>query len=235
MKLRHPGLIGLAALLAAWLVRVWLGSVRIRIFSPDGRRHPADATKERFLYIFWHEALLLPTTQRAKVKILISQHADGELIARACKHLGFGVVRGSTTRGGMAALLELAHAVRSSHLMITPDGPRGPRRRLQAGAIMLASVTGVPIVPFGAGCTRAWRVPSWDRMLLPCPWTTVCAVAGRPIQVPPRLDREGIERYRRLVEDAMHRVTEAAEHWAQTGQYPTVSADRESTRLKKSA
>ncbi|MCI0639321.1 MAG: lysophospholipid acyltransferase family protein [Gemmataceae bacterium] len=234
MKLRHPRLIALAAFCAAWLVRVWIGSVRIRVFSPDGRRHPVDVTQERFLYLFWHEVLLLPTTQRTKIKILISQHADGELIARACKHLGFGVVRGSTTRGGIAALLGLAHAVRTSHLLITPDGPRGPRRRLQAGAIMLASVTGVPIVPFGGACVSAWRAGSWDRMLLPYPWTTACAVAGRPIRVPPRLDREGIERYRRIVEDAMHRATEAAEHWAQTGQYPK-AAYREDSGLRKSA
>ncbi len=223
MKLRHPGLIGLVALLAAWLVRVWLGTVRYRVVFLGGGQHPTNPRNEPFIYAFWHEALLFPTEFRTRIHILISQHADGELIARVCRHLGFKVVRGSTTRGGGAALLEMA-ALKGTHLAITPDGPRGPRRRLQVGAIILASFTGLPVVPIGVACTQAWRAPSWDRMLLPWPWATVIGITGRPIPVPAGLGRDRLEEYRLLVEAEMARLTLAAERWALEGVKPTAAS-----------
>src|SRR5205807_125625 len=143
------------------------GTVRFRMKFQDGKKHPTDARVERYIYSFWHEALLFPTAFDGRANILISLHADGELIARVCRHLGAGVVRGSTTRGGMAGLMGMILKSRSSHLLITPDGPRGPRRRLQMGVVLLASLTGLPVVPLGLTFAPAWRVSSWDQMLLP--------------------------------------------------------------------
>src|SRR5438105_12019376 len=115
MKLRHPGLIGLAALLASWLIRWWMGTLRFRLMFLDGKKHPTDATTDPQIYAFWHEGLLFPTVFKARARILISQHADGELIARICTHLGAGVVRGSTTRGGLAGLMGMVHANKEAH------------------------------------------------------------------------------------------------------------------------
>src|SRR5262245_25772769 len=107
MKLRHRGLIGLVAFLAACVVRAWMSTIRYRLWFFDGRVHPSDPRDGSCIYAFWHEVLLAPTKFPGRLHILISQHADGELIARVCKHLGWRVVRGSTTRGGAAAMLEM--------------------------------------------------------------------------------------------------------------------------------
>src|SRR5260370_6652572 len=182
MKLRNPWLIRLLGFLGAWLIRGWMGTVRY-CFAFADKVHPADVRRERFIYAFWHEAILFPAATRAKIHILISQHADGELIARMCRHLGHGVVRGSSTRGGGIALLELLRCSKRSHLAVTPDGPRGPRRQVKMGAIFMASITGLPIVPLGIGFSKAWRLGSWDRFAIPRPWSTAMCVVGPAIHV----------------------------------------------------
>ncbi len=193
MKLRHPGLIGLVALLATWLIRWWIGTLRLRLVYLDGKRHPTDARQERYVYAFWHETLLFPTAFRGRANVLISQHADGELIARVCRHIRVGVVRGSSTRGGVGAVIRMVRKSGSAHLFITPDGPRGPRGRAQMGVVLLASLTGLPVVPLGFTFAPAWRVRSWDRMLLPRPWGAAYGVIGTPIKVPAGLDRKQVE------------------------------------------
>ena len=220
MKIRHPGLIGLAAFVASWVIRMWMGTLRFRIVYLDGKKHPTNARVDPHIYAFWHEALLFPTVFKARANILISQHADGELIARVCKHLGAGAVRGSTRRGGLAGLMGMALHAKSSHLLITPDGPRGPRRRFQIGAVLLASMTGLPLVPVGLTFAPAWRAPSWDRLLVPKPFGGAYGVIGVPLVVPPNLGRHDLERICLQVEEEMARLTEAAECWAQKGTKP---------------
>ncbi|MFO0908837.1 MAG: lysophospholipid acyltransferase family protein [Isosphaeraceae bacterium] len=217
MKLRNPRLIRIVAVAAAWLIRIWMSTVRYRLINLDSSPHPADADEACFIYAFWHEALLAPVRYRARVRVLISKHADGELIARAAQALGFGVVRGSTTRGGGEALVELWHCSNAAHLIFTPDGPRGPRRTVQPGMLMLASRSGLPIVPVGVAYTRCWRFKSWDRFALPLPFCQCLFVASEAIQVPPDADRKSLDEYRRLVEQRMNEATELAEHYARVG------------------
>ena len=223
MKLRNPWLIRLFAFLGAWLIRAWMGTVRYCAAFAD-KVHPTDARRERFIYAFWHEGILVPAAIKVKIHILISQHADGELIAQICRHLGHGVVRGSSTRGGGMALLELLRCSKRSHLGVTPDGPRGPRRQVKMGAIFMASTTGLPIVPLGIAFSHAWRLGSWDRFAIPRPWSTVFGVTAPPIHVPPKLDRAGLERFRLHLEEQLLQATEAAETWAQTGRRPNPTA-----------
>src|SRR5262249_25844491 len=148
---------------------------------------------------------------------LISKSADGELIARVCLHLGVKAVRGSASSGGAEGLLGLWQHSSRRHVVLTPDGPRGPRRRVKAGVIYRASRTGLPILPCGVAFARPWRLPSWDRFALPRPWSTGYAVVSPPIHVPGRLDRADLERYRRLVEERLLWATQAAERWAELG------------------
>jgi lysophospholipid acyltransferase (LPLAT)-like uncharacterized protein len=162
----------------------------------------------------WHETVLLGASIKAPIHVLISQHADGELIAQVCRRLGIGVVRGSSTRGGSRALLGLIRRGRQTHLVVTPDGPRGPRRHVQPGLVFLAAVTGLPIVPVGIGFTAAWRARSWDRLAIPKPWSRAVVVFAPEISVPPNLDRAELERYRQRIEAALHRVTAEAERRA---------------------
>lgn len=217
MKLRNPLVIRWVALLAAVLIRVWMATVRLRVVNRDAAPHPADAETSRYIYAFWHESLLAPVKFRARVRVLISKHADGELIAQACRYLGFGVVRGSTNRGGGGALVDLWDCSRLEHLVFTPDGPRGPRRRVQPGLVALASRSGLPIVPVGLGFRCAWRARSWDRFAVPRPFSACVCVAGEAVRVPAELDRTDLEHYRRLVEDRMTDATQAAERLAASG------------------
>jgi lysophospholipid acyltransferase (LPLAT)-like uncharacterized protein len=215
VKLRHPGLIRLVALLLAVVVRLWLRTLRLRIvWPPDGLRHPTDPRRQRFIYAFWHEALLFPAAFTTRIHVLISQHADGELIAQVCRHLGYGLVRGSTNRQGTQALLQLLRVSQDSHLLITPDGPRGPRRRVQRGLVFVASRTGLPVVACGVAYCRAWRARSWDRFAVPWPWSTAVCVVAPALRVPADLNRAGLEQYRRLLEEQMLAVTAAAERLA---------------------
>jgi lysophospholipid acyltransferase (LPLAT)-like uncharacterized protein len=229
MKLRNKTLIRAVAWAGSWLVRGWMGTLRYD-YHPLGPnvdpRRPGIAG--RYLYAFWHENLLLPAYcyGRPDINILISQHADGELIAETCGHLHFSVVRGSTTRGGVEALRQMVRLGKDAHLAITPDGPRGPRRQVQVGAVYLAARTGLPIVPTGIGYARAWRMNSWDRFAVPKPFTLGTVVTTPPIFITPESDRDVLERHRSHVEQAMNHASELAERWAQSGQPPTdVSAE----------
>lgn len=217
MKIRHPILIRSLAFVASWILKLWMGTLRLRIHNEDGQKHPADVRKNRFVYAFWHNSLLGMLPHPTRVYVLISHHADGEIIARICSHLRVGVVRGSTSRRAIEGLLGLARCAEKGHLGITPDGPRGPRHRVQPGVVQLASLTGLPIIPVGFGFVDAWRFRSWDRFCLPKPYSTVTGVTGKPIHVPKKLTREQLEEYRLLVEQELNRLTERAEVWAESG------------------
>jgi lysophospholipid acyltransferase (LPLAT)-like uncharacterized protein len=129
--------------------------------------------------------------------------------------MGIGVVRGSTARGGAQALMDMIRGAGNGlHLAITPDGPRGPRRELKPGLIVVATQTGDPIVPMGIGFTRAWRAHSWDRFAVPLPFSTIVGVIPAPISIPARLDRGDLERYEQLVRGELLAHTAAAEAWA---------------------
>jgi lysophospholipid acyltransferase (LPLAT)-like uncharacterized protein len=131
--------------------------------------------------------------------------------------MGFETVRGSTNRGGVAALRQLLRKSHSMNLAITPDGPRGPRRRLAPGPIYLSSRLDIPLIVFGVGYDRPWRVATWDRFALPRPYSRARIVVSPRLQIPSGLDREGVEQYRQHVEALLNNLTAQAETWAQSG------------------
>jgi lysophospholipid acyltransferase (LPLAT)-like uncharacterized protein len=180
---------------------------------------PPPKQGERYLYAFWHENMLLPAYRCGSphVWVLVSRHADGELIAAVCRSLGFRLIRGSTTRGSIEAVRQMVRAGQTAHLALTPDGPRGPRRQVQAGVIYLAAKTGLGIIAGGIGYQDPWRLRSWDRFVLPKPWRRATVVTSAPIRIPPELDKASVEHYRQLLEDTLRTVNLAAEHWAEQG------------------
>jgi len=224
MKLRNPQLIKFVAWLIAGVIRLWMATLRPRLAFLGGERQPTDPRKGRCIYVFWHEAMLFPTRIRMPARVLISKHADGELISQVCQHLGLDSVRGSTTRGGGQALLQMIRSGQNAHLIVTPDGPRGPRRQVQPGVIWLAQLTGLPIVPFGMAYARARRAGSWDRMLLPWPFTRAFGVFGPAFQVPAQAGRVQLEECRAQLEAQLALVTETAEQWARDGLAPDLAA-----------
>ena len=143
---------------------------RVVFYDPDV--DPASPRcRGQKIYIFWHEYILFPLAMRGhcNLAMLLSRHRDAEILSYVAYHLGFEFVRGSTNRGGVAALRQLLDKSRHTHLAITPDGPRGPRRQLAPGPIFLASKLGIPLVAMGVGYNRPWRAGSWDRFAVPRP------------------------------------------------------------------
>ena len=213
-----------SALGLATLVRWWMGTLDYRIVYADPSVDPARAEfRRRGIYIFWHEYILFPLYLRGgcRLTMLLSRHRDAELLAIAAGYLGFDHVRGSTRRGGLQALVELLKKARCMNLTLTPDGPRGPRRRLAPGAVYLASRTGMPLVAMGFGYDRPWRLSTWDRFAVPRPGSRARAVIGPPLFLPPRLDRHQLEQYRVQVEQMLNELTRQAEAWAASGRsYP---------------
>src|SRR5262249_28540498 len=131
MKLRHPWLLKALGFVLSGILRLWIGTLRYQ-FHSLGReeiRPDEPGVSGHFIYAFWHENMLLLAYHygRPDVYVLISQHADGQLIAEVCAHMGFGLVRGSTTRGGIEAVRRILRLGQAAHLAVTPDGPRGPR------------------------------------------------------------------------------------------------------------
>jgi lysophospholipid acyltransferase (LPLAT)-like uncharacterized protein len=240
MKIRHPGLIRVLGFVVACVVRVWMATLRYRYHPVGPNVEPTAAgVGERYIYAFWHENMLLPAYRyaRADIWVLISQHADGQLIAEACRHLGFRLVRGSTTRGGVEAVRQMLRVASAGHLAVTPDGPRGPRRQVQPGLVYLAARTGLAIVPGGMAFRRPWRMRSWDRFALPRPGSLATCVTAPPVRVPADASREDLESYRLQVEVAMLWATEAAEQWAETGEWrePVESGPRATECERRSA
>ncbi len=154
--------------------------------------------KERtpVIYVFWHGRLLplIHVHRQQGTVVLVSEPRDGDYLAGLLHHFGFGTVRGSSTRGGVRGLKGLIRAARTgSDLAITPDGPRGPNRELKLGALTVARMTGLPLVPVGVGVTSAWRIRSWDGLLVPKPFSTVRVAYGPPTLVPRNADQIEID------------------------------------------
>jgi lysophospholipid acyltransferase (LPLAT)-like uncharacterized protein len=128
------------------------------------------------------------------IAILISEHSDGEIIARIAARLGLGLVRGSTSRGAARSLVLLGRRLESgTDVAITPDGPRGPARSVAPGALVTAQRSGVHIVPLTISVDRAWQLSTWDRFVIPKPFARVVIGYGTPALVPAASPREAAE------------------------------------------
>lgn len=207
----------LGGLGVATFLRIWMRSLDYKLAYYDPSADPARPEFEgRYIHVFWHEYITFPLTiwGHCKMAALVSRHRDGDWISRAAGHLGFEIVRGSTTRGGSSALRELQRKSRQCNLTLMPDGPQGPRRKMALGPIYLSSRLGIPLVPVGFGYDRPWRMNSWDRFAVPRPYSRARAIFGPPMQIPAKLRRDGLEHYRQQVEDVLNRLTEEAENWA---------------------
>lgn len=199
-KLRWTVRLGAAAL------RLLASTWRVRTVN-EGPLNEARRSGERVLFALWHGELLpLLWHQRGRsVAVVISEHRDGEIISQIAESLGYCTVRGSSSRGASRALLGLTRAIGEGHDgAITPDGPRGPARIFAPGAAVAAHRTGAPIVPIRASASRAWRLKSWDRFLIPKPFATVTVTMGPLTRVIAESPRAAAEQ-----SDALQRILDA--------------------------
>jgi lysophospholipid acyltransferase (LPLAT)-like uncharacterized protein len=217
MKIRHPLVLKWIGFVGALLIRLYVGTLAYRYRPVGPNMNPLQkGFQGRYVYAFWHENILLPCYHYARrdIRVLISEHADGEMIARAAEHIGFGTVRGSATRGGTRALLKMIRASRNCHIAVVPDGPRGPRRHVELGLVYLAARTGLPLVLMGIGYDRPWRLRTWDRFALPRPWSRAVLITLPPMEIPADAGKEQLEAYRLQVEKSLNDRTEYAERMA---------------------
>jgi lysophospholipid acyltransferase (LPLAT)-like uncharacterized protein len=156
---------------------------------------------------FWH-GRILPATyyfRRRGIVVITSENFDGEWIAGIIRRFGYGTARGSTSRGARKALLQLTRDMAAGKpAAFTVDGPRGPARVVQAGAVWLAKATGNPVVPFHIEADRYWTLESWDRTQIPKPRAITAIAIGAPLEVPAGADDDDIERARLELERRLH-------------------------------
>ncbi|MBR5416122.1 MAG: lysophospholipid acyltransferase family protein [Thermoguttaceae bacterium] len=203
------------------LLHRWMGTLdyRIAYYDPDVDPALPDCRRRR-LYIFWHEYITFYLYQRhhCRLAMMLSKHRDADVLEKIARLTGFGAVRGSTRRGGAEAILGMIkQQERDWHLTITPDGPRGPRRKMAPGSVYIASQLQIPIIAVGIGYDRPWRLSTWDRFAIPRPGSRARTIPSSEIFVPPNLSRAGISYYTRKVESLLNRLTADAEEWAEKG------------------
>ncbi len=175
-----------------------------------------------FIAAVWHGRIgMMPYSVAMPhgIRVLISNHRDGAIIAGAIKFFGYKTIRGSSTdgkkskqKGGTKALRAMIQAMRDGNtILITPDGPRGPRMRAREGTVKLAQITGAPIFPLSYSIRHRRIANSWDKFIIPRPFSRGVFVWGEPIRVPRKADRETIERFRQHVEKELNAVTRKAD------------------------
>lgn len=175
------------------------------------------------IIVAWHNRNILGPfaylTHRPKGRVfspLASASRDGSLAAAAMDNLGVQCIRGSSSRGGAQALREMLRAVKKGHdLGITPDGPRGPKYKVQAGVIAAARLTGVPIIPMTYQASRKKELGSWDAMIVPYPFGILQYVYGHPMRVPRDASPEELEDLRLQLEQEMLRINQQAQNLLQ--------------------
>ncbi|MEO8041847.1 MAG: lysophospholipid acyltransferase family protein [Acidobacteriota bacterium] len=168
------------------------------------------------IYCLWHDRIFGGTffLRDRGIVVITSQSLDGEYIARFLKRFGFGTIRGSSSRGGVKALVEMIRYMgRGLSMAFTVDGPRGPRYVAKTGAILLAKKTGNPIVPFSVDCSSYWTVKSWDRMHIPKPFTRARFVIAEPIYVPHDIDALEVENKQLELQQALDSLVATGAEW----------------------
>lgn len=153
----------------------------------------------------WHGRILAATPyfQRRGIVAMASENFDGEWIARLLGKFGYGAARGSTSRGGPAALRQLVRDVKAHGVAFTLDGPRGPAEVAQPGAVWLAKATGQPLLPFHSEAASSWTLNSWDRTQIPKPFTTVAMAIAAPLYVPRDADDAALEEWRQRLQESL--------------------------------
>ena len=209
----------------------WVGYLYMRLVRMTSRIEyrngdavdRARASAGQFILVFWHSRF--PMMQYAypsgSMAVLVSQHRDARLIGSVMAKHGHTTVHGSSTRGGTAAMRALLRAVRDGYdLSITPDGPKGPRRRAKSGVVTAAKLSGLPVLPVAFSSGSARRLRSWDGTLVPRPFCRGLFLYGDPIAVPRDLDADGEEAYRLRIEETLDALTDEADRASGIGPEP---------------
>jgi len=200
------------------LVRLMWWTYRFEIHGGDGvNEHVASG--QPMVLAFWHESLfMMPwylsglARRGVGVTYLVSPSMDGEYAVRLLGVVGGRAVRGSATRSGTKAIRGLYRVIvkESGSPVVAVDGPRGPRRSCKKGPVVLAQLSGAPVVPLAAAAQRASRLRTWDRLAIPLPFSRVTIEVGAPVEIPKTLDDDQVEGYRLDLEERIEALAARA-------------------------
>jgi lysophospholipid acyltransferase (LPLAT)-like uncharacterized protein len=203
----------LAPRVGYWYIRLLHATMRLEYRGRETLDR-ARQESERYILAFWHSrfAMMPYCYPDQRIAVVISRHRDARLLAEILMRFGYDMAWGSSTRGGVAALREVVRKMKDGYdSAFTPDGPRGPRRRVQAGVIVAARLSGKPIIPVAFSARPARRLRSWDRTLVPYPFSKGLYLYGAPMRVARKADEEEQERFRASLEDELDRLTDRAD------------------------
>ena len=201
----------------------YLGSLYIRLIYTSGnwiiknQNIPEELINEgkTFIACFWHGRLLMMSfawPYKRDFHMLISKHPDGQLIAQTIKLLGFKVIGGSEKNNGTLAMRSMVRVLKKGNYVgLTPDGPRGPRMRAGHGAIALAKLSGVPILPVSYSASRCKIFQSWDRFFLPLPFAKGIFIWGEPIKISKQANKQEVELARQKLEEQLTQLSQSAD------------------------
>ncbi len=210
-----------------WLVS-WTGYLAIKLIAPTlrwrivveegGPKDLRDVHKTPVIYAFWHRCVFCATYfwRDRDIQVMTSASFDGEYIARIIEKFGYGAVRGSSTRGGVRALLGMHTEIDVGRsVAFTIDGPRGPVYVAKPGAALLARNTGVPILPFYIALDDPWTLRSWDRFMIPRPFSRAVVAIGKLIRVPVEADSAALGTFHADLQATLERIRQHGEKLAQ--------------------
>jgi lysophospholipid acyltransferase (LPLAT)-like uncharacterized protein len=205
--------------LGYWVIRLIGPTLRVSISYEDGAQQTMD--QRPLIGSFWHSCII-PATYICRdlgVRVMSSNSYDGEYMGRIIHRFGFVAVKGSSSRNAVRALLGLRRALADGWTVaFTLDGPRGPRHKVKPGPVALARSSDVPLTMFHAAVDKAWVLNSWDRMMIPRPFSRVLLRFGKLIPVPTDASDEDVERYTGELQAALDRVCEFSEaHVSEVG------------------
>jgi lysophospholipid acyltransferase (LPLAT)-like uncharacterized protein len=213
---RRAAVFSSAALAAFWIIE---RTVRLRVVGEADIVPYRGLGPGSLLFAIWHRDYfpIFTYARNSGACVIVSRSADGEILARMLTRRGYRTVRGSSTRGATRALIDLARAVSGGRdAAVAVDGPKGPLERAKPGIVLLAKITGCPIVPLGVGMSRYKEFGSWDRFRLPVPFSRVVLTAGEAIRVPSDAAPELIELKRRQLGRSLSVQRSRAEDLART-------------------
>jgi lysophospholipid acyltransferase (LPLAT)-like uncharacterized protein len=198
--------------LGYWVIRIIGPTMRVCISREDGAQETVG--QRPLIGSFWH-ACIIPATYMCRnlgVRVMSSNSYDGEYMGRIIRKFGFVAVKGSSSRNAVRALLGLRRALGDGwSVAFTLDGPRGPRYKVKPGPVALARSSGVPLTMFHMAVDRAWVLNTWDRLIIPKPFSRVLMRFGKLIPVPSDASDEELERYTAELQGSLDRVREFAE------------------------
>ena len=203
----------------------WIASKYIKFVSLTlkwkylNKKHADTLWKnnENFILCFWHGRLLmmpLSWKKEKKINMLISEHPDGELISKTVKYFGINTIHGSTSKGGTKAIRNIIESLKSGQSVgITPDGPRGPKMKINSAIIKIASLTGFKILPLSCSVKNKFFLKSWDKFLVALPFGKGCFAWGEPLKIKKKITKEEDLKLSNKLEKILLKLTKEADHY----------------------